>query len=193
MGNCCGSSATVPSESGPAPKTQAGDPHPQNTSQSTHQTSEPLSVASYRTSFVVSSPNGSSGRHGDPTVQHDHEMSQTTSYEPRAVRSEHVRSRSRTLESSQRHRDGTGHLPPSGGVPAAEDPRHQETFPHRVRLHPPSQRPLTKSEVVPGRGHPPRFESFSVSGINQTPVEKRGQPRFRPTLQSLLSKDFKYA
>src|SRR5258708_12588701 len=104
MGNCCGSSATVPSESGPAPKTQVEDPHSQNTSQSTHQASKPLSNASSQTLSVVSSPNGSGEKHADPTVQVPprRETTPPTSHKPRPVRPKPLLSHH--LDSSHRPR-----------------------------------------------------------------------------------------
>ena len=193
MGNCCGSSATVSSESGPAPKTQVEDPHSQNTSQSTHQASKPLSNASSQTLSVVSSPNGSGEKHADPTVQvpRRRETTPPTSHKPRAVRPKRVRSQG--LESAQRDRDCVDHLPATGDVPAVRDPRRQETFSQRARLYPPGEMSWTKSEDLLGKGHSTQSGSLQVPGTNPAPVEKQGPPRFRPTLQSLLPKDFRYA
>jgi hypothetical protein len=194
MGNCCGSSATVPSESAPtapALKTQAGDRHSQNTSQSAYQASEPLSTASDQTLHVVSLPNGNDEKHPDPTVPRRRGTTPITLHTPRAVRPERVQSQG--LESALRDRDGADYLPASGDVLAAQNPRRQETFSQRPRLHPPGEISRAKSDNPLGNEHSTQFGSFQVLGTNSTPVEKQGPPRFRPTLQSLLSKDFRYA
>ncbi len=156
----------------------------------------PLSTASSQTLSVVSSPNGSGEMHAYPTVRVPRtcETTPTTSHKPRAVRPERVQSQG--LEFAQRYRDDADHLPASGDVPAARDPRRQETFSQRARLHPPGEMSWTKSENPLGNGHSTQFVSLQVNEVPRaipTPVEKQGLSRFRPTLQSLLSKDFRYA
>lgn len=195
MGNCCGGSAAVPSDSPPQPvpaPTQATVPSPHPTPSSN----------------VASSP-GLVPAHD--TTQQDYEMN-TLSYNHGAVASERQDS-----TPSQRRGDDRDHPPPS--PPSASNPHSQETnsylykprgkpsprlhksvsvdtpFPQRPRSHSPSRMTRTSSTVLSGHGPQPtdtQSESGQAPGTGQMPADRQERrPRFPSTLQSLLSNDFR--
>ena len=192
MGNCCGSTATVPSEPPrPTPQTQPEPSHPASSApQTNHQTSKSSLVGSYQMSSVASSSHRSSEKHRG-TVQGNGEtrpvMTPTSPSKPRAPTTP---SRALSQDSSQTHRHGTVNMSSWGDVLASQDSRHQGTFPQP----PGPMNRRRKSENVLGNGHTSQFGSFLTQGAGQTPPEgQESRPRFPPTLQGLLLNDFRYA
>ena len=205
MGNSCGSSATVP----PSVSTRVKAGYAQETAQSTHPTSKHTSGPS----SVTPSPKISSEKPVHDTARHGGEMPLP---KPGAVTPERVRS-------SQRRRDSRGHPPsPSGGVVVAMQHTQRPemhsnkyssgkrgslqrsramsmdtTSPKEERLHSSEQRTRTTSASLLGNRHPPggtRFESRSAPRTGRTqPKRQESRPPFPPTVQSLLSNDFRYA
>ena len=199
MGNCCGGSATVPSESSSPSK-----PVPVHTVPSSHSTFTP-------SSHVASSSKSISGTPVYDTAHHEYEMT-TLSPENSAVAPERLRSQDST--SSQRRRDDRDYPPP----PSDSNPHGQEmrslyrhrgppskpqksrptatTSPQGPPSHPSSQMTRTPSTFLHGddRSQPTgtQPESGLASGTGQMPVDRQERrPRFPSTLQTVLSNDFR--
>ena len=207
MGNCCGSSATIPSSAHPLAK--AG--YAQETVQSTHPTSNHTSGLS----SVAPSPKVSSEKPAHDTARHEGEMPLP---KPSAVSPERVRS-----QASQRRRDSRGRPPsPSGGVVVVMQHSNRPemlsnkysfgkrgslqrsramsmdtTISQEDRLHSSGQRTRTTSASLLGNRHPPggtRIESRSAPRIGRMQAKRQeSRPPFPPTVQSILSNDFRYA
>jgi hypothetical protein len=90
--------------------------------------------------------------------------------------------------SSQPHRDDTNY-PSWGNILSSEDSHRQERFPQGTPLHSPGRiKRRVNSENVLRNGHTPG------SSLTRGAVEgQEGRSRFPPTLQGLLSNDFRYA
>ena len=187
MGNCCGGTATVPSE--PTTKPQPEPSHPAKTTQTNYQTSESSLDGSYQKSSVVSSYGGNE-KHAHTTVQDNRGTvsTATSSSRPRALIPS--RALSQDGKSSQPHHDGTDNLPSWGVALASQDPRRQETFPHGTSS---GRMKRINSENVSGYGRTPQFGPFLTPWAGQMQVEgQERRPRFPSTLQGLLSNDFRY-
>ena len=204
MGNCCGGSATVPSSSPARPVLPVPT---QVTAPSTHSVSEPTP-----SSHVPPSFKSINGMPAHDTAQYAYEMA-TLSPKQSAVTSERMQSQDST--SSQRPRDDRDHPPPESG----SNPQSQEMSSHLYRsrgmvspqlqksismdttsrgprTHSSSRMTRTSSTIPLGRGPQPTgtpFESGQALGTGQMPVDRpKRQPRFPPTLQSVLSNDFRF-
>ena len=202
MGNCCSGSGTV----SPSPPTRPV-PVPaltQETAPSTHTASDSTS------SHVVPSSKSIDGMPAHNTAQHAYEMAITL---PKHGAASSERMRPHDSTSSQRRRDARDHPPPSSG----SNPHSQEMnlHPYRSRgapsqlhksistgttsqgprSHSPSAMTRTSSTILPGHGSQPtgpQFDSGLALGTGQRTGRQERRPRFPPTLQSLLSNDFRF-
>jgi hypothetical protein len=184
MGNCFGRSSTATEPSVPAPQPKKSQPPcPAKPAQTNHQTPKSSLDGSYQ-----ESSHGSNKKHAGATVQ-DRGEAETATASPKSLVPGLSRAMSQDWGSSQPHRDGTNY--PSWGniLLSSEDPHRQERFPQGTPLHSPGRmNRRMNSENVLRNGHTPG--SFLTRGAVEG---QEGRSRFPPTLQGLLSNDFRYA
>ncbi|KAF8474330.1 hypothetical protein DFH94DRAFT_124887 [Russula ochroleuca] len=207
MGNCCSGPTTVLS-----PTLTARPLRPQETTQSTPLASIPSSTVPDPASSVTLSSGDSYGTPAHGTASHNDEMSPTPARVP-----------SQDSASSQGPFNSGGYPPsPSrGDAPASQHSHLAETRSYQYRSRGSASPQLNKSVSVDTRlpqdaplhsssrmnraasaslldyGHPPagtQLGSRPTPETGQMPAERHeGRPRFRSTLQSQLSDDFRYA
>jgi hypothetical protein len=205
MGNCCGSSATLPPSSPPAGNPLEVVPP----TAPTHPPPKP-SPRHPPTPSVVQLPKGRSGQPAPDAAQH---AGEAPSPRPSAAPPEHARS-----QAAPRRADSRGYtLSPSGDAPVMQHtlpeivlPQH----PHNSRRHPsrlsrsPSMDPAsllgarsqpsiemtrTASTSFLPNGHLPPAPQFESLLVPRTHKRQESRPNFPPALQGLLSNDFRYA
>jgi hypothetical protein len=206
MGNCCSGPTTVLS-----PTLTARPLRPQETTQSTPLASIPSSTVPDPASSVTLSSGDSYGTPAHGTASHNDEMSPTPARVP-----------SQDSASSQGPFNSGGYPPsPSrGDAPASQHSHLAETRSYQYRSRGSASPQLNKSVSVDTRlpqdaplhsssrmnraasaslldyGHPPagtQLGSRPTPETGQMPAERHeGRPRFRSTLQSQLSDDFRF-